>query len=169
MGMDTREVISTRRSIVLVDDFAEFYRQRYPAAVRLAWLLTHDHSSTEDVVQDAFVRLRRRFGDVTNPQAYLRMCIVNGCRDRARNARRSSGRLRLVTAAQQSSSNDQPSELVDAVAVLPYKQRAAIVLRYWADLPRRKSPRSSAYNQKPSARLFLAPSTLSERTCLNEH
>lgn len=135
MGVDTREGISTRQSIVIIDDFAEFYRERYPAAVRLAWLLTHDHSSTEDVVQDAFVRLRRRFADVTDPQAYLRTSIVNGCRDRARNARRSSGRLRLVTAAQPTSSNDHPSELVDAVAVLPYKQRAAIVLRYWADLP----------------------------------
>ena len=40
------------------DDFSDFYREAYPGAVRLAWLLTHDHAAAEDVVQDAFVRLR---------------------------------------------------------------------------------------------------------------
>ena len=33
------------------------------------------------------------------------------------------------------SSTDQPSELLDAVARLSYKQRVVLVLRYWADLP----------------------------------
>lgn len=42
------------------DDFAGFYREAYPGAVRLAWLLTHDHAGAEDVVQDAFLRLRPR-------------------------------------------------------------------------------------------------------------
>ena len=32
------------------------------------------------------------------------------------------------------SSTDKPSELLDAVGRLPYKQRAVLVLRYWADL-----------------------------------
>jgi RNA polymerase sigma factor (sigma-70 family) len=32
------------------------------------------------------------------------------------------------------SSTDKPSELLDAVAHLPYKPRAVLVLRYWADL-----------------------------------
>jgi RNA polymerase sigma factor (sigma-70 family) len=32
------------------------------------------------------------------------------------------------------SSIDKPSELLDAVAHLPYKQRTVLVLRYWADL-----------------------------------
>ena len=41
------------------DQFSDFYREAYPGAVRLAWLLTHDHAAAEDVVQDAFVRLRR--------------------------------------------------------------------------------------------------------------
>jgi RNA polymerase sigma-70 factor (sigma-E family) len=118
-----------------IEEFADFYRQHYPGAVRLAWLLTHDNSSTEDVVQDAFVRLQPRFDEVTDPRAYLRTCIVNRCRDRARSAQRSSARLRLVSATAPRTSSDHPSELIDAVAVLPYNQRAAVVLRYWADLP----------------------------------
>jgi RNA polymerase sigma factor (sigma-70 family) len=123
------------RDKIAVDAFGDFYRQHYPGAVRLAWLLTHDNSLTEDVVQDAFLRLQPRFDGALDPPAYLRTCVVNGCRDRARGAKRSASRIRLVAATERSTSNDRPSELLDAVATLPYNQRAAVVLRYWADLP----------------------------------
>ena len=116
------------------DDFTDFYRDAYPGAVRLAWLLTHDHAAAEDVVQDAFVRLRPRLTAVEHPTAYLRTAIVNGCRDRTRSADRAEAgwrRLRVVT---DMTSTDKPSELLDAVVQLPYKQRAVLVLRYWADL-----------------------------------
>jgi len=116
------------------DEFTAFYRDAYPGAVRLAWLLTHDLAAAEDVVQDAFVRVRPRLAMVSQRAAYLRTAIVNGCRDRARSAGRADAgwrRLRVVTAV---TSTDKPSELLDAVAHLPYKQRAVLVLRYWADL-----------------------------------
>jgi RNA polymerase sigma factor (sigma-70 family) len=116
------------------DDFAGFYRGAYPGAVRLAWLLTHDHAAAEDVVQDAFVRVRPRLATVTHRGAYLRTAIVNGCRDHARSAGRADAgwrRLRVVTDV---SSTDKPSELLDAVSALPYTQRAVLALRYWADL-----------------------------------
>ena len=117
------------------DDFVGFYRDAYPGAVRLAWLLTHDHAGAEDVVQDAFLRLRPRFAAIENPTAYLRTAIVNGCRDRARSAGRSDARLRRIMVLTEASSTDHPDELLDAVAHLPYRQRAVLVLRYWADLP----------------------------------
>jgi RNA polymerase sigma-70 factor (sigma-E family) len=116
------------------DDFTAFYREAYPGAVRLAWLLTHDHAAAEDVVQDAFVRVQPRLATVDHRGAYLRTAIVNGCRDRARSAGRADTgwrRLRVVTDV---SATDKPSELLDAVAQLPYKQRAVLILRYWADL-----------------------------------
>lgn len=115
--------------------FAEFYCEHYPIAVRLAWLLTHDNSIIEDVVQNAFVRLHPRFDDALDRPAHLRTCVVNGCRDRARNAQRSAARLRLVSTTELGVDSDHPPELLDAVAALPYKQRAVVVLRYWADLP----------------------------------
>lgn len=80
MGVDTHQLAASDNIGASVsDEFGEFYRQHYPAAVRLAWLLTHDHSSTDDAVQDAFVRMRPRFETVADGPAYLRMCIVNGC------------------------------------------------------------------------------------------
>jgi RNA polymerase sigma factor (sigma-70 family) len=131
----TIESPPSSESDTATDAFADFYRARYPGAVRLAWLLTHDHSLTEDVVQDAFIRLQPKFGAVLDHPAYLRMCVVNGCRDRARGDVRSTTRFRLLSAAADTSTADHPSELLDAVATLPYNQRAVVVLRYWADLP----------------------------------
>ena len=116
------------------DDFTGFYREAYPGAVRLAWLLTHDHDAAEDVVQDAFVRLRPRLTTVSHRSAYLRTAIVNGCRDRARSAGRADAGLRRIRLVATTSSTDSPSEMLDAVVRLPYKQRAVLVLRYWADL-----------------------------------
>ena len=117
------------------DDFALFYRDAYPGAVRLAWLLTHDHAAAEDVVQDAFMRLRPRLATIEHRNAYLRTAIVNGCRDQARSAGRADAGLRRIGVGAEVSSTDQPSELLDVVARLSYKQRAVLVLRYWADLP----------------------------------
>lgn len=117
------------------DDFALFYREAYPGAVRLAWLLTHDHHAAEDVVQDAFMRVRPRLATIEHRTAYLRTAIVNGCRDRARSTGRADAGLRLIKITAEVSSTDKPSELLDAVAGLPYKQKVVLVLRYWADLP----------------------------------
>lgn len=133
--MSVGSLPSTDSEETATPGFADFYRQHYPAAVRLAWLLTHDNSSTEDVVQDAFVRLRPRFDGVLDRAAYLRTCVVNGCRDSARGAQRSATRLRLLSVTERTATTDRPSELLDVVATLPYNQRAAVVLRYWADLP----------------------------------
>jgi RNA polymerase sigma factor (sigma-70 family) len=133
-GTDAIAMIPTRAD----DDFTDFYRDAYPAGVRLAWLLTHDHAAAEDVVQDAFVRLRPRLHTVEHRVAYLRTAIVNGCRDRARSAGRADSGLRRMRMVVPASSTDQPCELVDAVGHLPYKQRAVLVLRYWADLPERE-------------------------------
>jgi RNA polymerase sigma factor (sigma-70 family) len=117
------------------EEFTGFYRDAYPGAVRLAWLLTHDQDAAEDLVQDAFVRLRPRLATIEHRTRYLRTAVVNGCRDRARSAGRADAGLRRIRLVAEVSSTDRPAELLDAVAGLPYKQRAVLVLRYWADLP----------------------------------
>jgi RNA polymerase sigma factor (sigma-70 family) len=117
------------------EEFARFYREAYPSAVRLAWLLTDDHGAVEDIVQDAFVQLHARQATVEHAKAYLRAAIVNGCRRRARSAGRARTGLRRVSLTAEVSSIDRPSELFDAIARLPYRHRAVLALRYWADLP----------------------------------
>lgn len=117
------------------DDFVRFYREAYPGAVRLAWLLTHDHHAAEDVVQDAFVRVRPRLGTVEHRHAYLRTAVVNGCRDRARSAGRAEAGMRRLDVVRDIEPAAEPSTLLELVARLPHRHRAVLVLRYWADLP----------------------------------
>jgi RNA polymerase sigma-70 factor (sigma-E family) len=116
------------------DTFTAFYRDRYAATIRLAWLLTSDPAQCEDAVQDAFARVHARWADVTDPAAYLRTVVVNGVRDRARRRGREERRLRLARPLVEVV-DQQDLVLLDAVAHLRYRQRAAVVLRYWADLP----------------------------------
>ncbi len=49
--------------------FAEFYRQAYPWAKRLAHLLLGGAADAEDVVQDAFTHVHARYGNVLAPDA----------------------------------------------------------------------------------------------------
>src|SRR5438552_3086993 len=96
--------------------------------VRLATLLLDSQALAEEVVQDCFVRLHPRFDRVDEPVAYLRRSVVNACHSAGR--RRALERSRLGVerpAVVELGAN----ELLDALGALPYRQRAALVLRYY--------------------------------------
>ena len=109
----------------------DLYRERYGPMVRLAYLMTGDRSAAEELVQDAFVRVHRSWSSATNPPAYLRVAVVNGCRSWWR--RRMLERRRRPAAAEHSTLGAR--ELLDALDVLPSRQRTAVVLRFYEDLP----------------------------------
>lgn len=122
----------------------DMYRQYAPGATRLAYLLLGDASASADVVQDAFVRLFVRFRHIRNRDAswaYLRITIVNLCRDRVRKQaveRRGLERERAETARRPAWTDPPDVELrmllIAALERMPYRQRAAVVLRYYEDL-----------------------------------
>ena len=75
-----------------------------------------------------------RFESIDNPDGYLRATIVNLARDQRRAANRRQAReLRVVGDGQARTNRCTSPRLLDALARLPYEQRAALVLRYWAD------------------------------------
>jgi RNA polymerase sigma-70 factor (sigma-E family) len=123
---------------------ALFQTQRLPM-VRLARLLVDDLETAEDVVQDAFGALHRKWGSITSHDAaigYLRACVVNGSRSVLR--RRRTARGYTWPDANRSSGEGADSgvlvaeehrEVLDALRRLPARQREVIVLRYWAELP----------------------------------
>jgi len=126
-------------------DLAELYRRHVPGAVRLAYLMTGDQVLAEDLAQDAFVRLTGRFAHIRNPDAfpaYLRRTVVNLVKNHYRRLGverthlESYGHLPPATHELPDSATE---ELVrTALLGLPYRQRAAIVLRYYEDLPEKR-------------------------------
>lgn len=113
------------------DPFVELYRERYEPMVRLAYLLTGNRAVAEELVQDAFVNVHRAWARAENPAAYLRTAVVN--------ATRSWGRRQSLEVRRRPAPPD-PSVLVademwDTLQVLSARQRAAIVLRFYEDLP----------------------------------
>jgi RNA polymerase sigma-70 factor (sigma-E family) len=111
--------------------FVDLYRGAYAPMVRLAHLLTAADPAAEELVQDAFLRVRSRWDQVDNPSAYVRAAVVNACRNHQRR-RVLERRHRAVVVR---TAEDAPDELRDAITALPGRQRAAIVLRYYEDLP----------------------------------
>jgi RNA polymerase sigma factor (sigma-70 family) len=114
--------------------FDGFYRAHWTEAVRLAYLLTGSASTAEDLAQDAFVAVHQRFREIERPAAYLRSSIVNGARSQFRRASRRERALRLVSPVD-ATEPLRAHELLDVVDALPYRERAVLVLRYYADLP----------------------------------
>lgn len=121
---------------------AALYEAHAPDAFRLAYLLTGDREGAADVVQDAFVRLFGRFRDLREPHAfgaYLRRTVVNLCRDRFRRLRSERARNARERSLRAEVARDLPDvETQDAIGQairrLPYRQRAALILRYYEDL-----------------------------------
>jgi RNA polymerase sigma-70 factor (sigma-E family) len=114
------------------DEFVIFYRSEYPATVRLAVVLTYSPEAAEDIAQEAFARVHRRFEALDNPAAYLRVSTVNLCRELHRRKSREWHHLRRLPAPAQSVPLGA-GELLDVLARLPERQRTVLVLRYWAD------------------------------------
>ncbi len=110
--------------------FVELYRASYDPMVRLAYLLVGSQSLAEEVVQEAFVRIRGHLDGVEHPGAYLRSTVVNLARNQLR--RRALERD-VAARARPEASVDEVDELSDALAALPYRQRAVLVLRYYQD------------------------------------
>jgi RNA polymerase sigma-70 factor (sigma-E family) len=118
------------------DVFDEFFRTSYAGAVRLAHLLTGDRWAAEDIAQEAFTRLHPRYARLDNPAAYLRVTVVNAAQSFHRRRGREEARLRRVAAPPGSSeaADAETHELLDIIDHLPYRQKAVVVLRYYADL-----------------------------------
>jgi RNA polymerase sigma-70 factor (sigma-E family) len=122
----------------------DLYARNAPAALRLAYFLTGNRELAEDLVQEAFVRLAGRFRHLRQPDAvnsYLRRIIVNLFTSHLRRSRLERAWLsRQGGESAVPVSEDDPAlrdELWQALRALPDRQRAAIVLRFYEDLPER--------------------------------
>jgi RNA polymerase sigma factor, sigma-70 family len=138
-------------------EFEDFYASAWARGVRLAALLTQDASVAEEVAQEAFVAVLERWADLGEPAGYLHRCITNAAsmyHRRAGTQRRKLPMLHSLDAA-----SLEFDELADAVAALPFRQRAVLVLRYHAGLSEREI--ADALGCRPGTVKSLASRALS--------
>ena len=135
---ETSAGVSTSRPSSTMD---ELYARHITRAVRLAYLMTGEREASEDIAQDAFIRVFGRWRHLRRPElfeAYLRKAVINGARSHAR--RRSVEKRFLAReAGLRPDATAEPSALLDGrlrevLLSLPPRQRAVVVLRYYEDL-----------------------------------
>ena len=115
-----------------VETFDACYRRLWPPMARLAHLVTGSAALGEEVAQDAFLGLQQRWGSVEQPDAYVRSAVLN----RARSAGRRAQRERPGEVPEHGRDLTPEADAVwDVLRRLPQRQRAAVVLRFYADLP----------------------------------
>lgn len=123
----------------------ELYRVQVAPLQRLAFLLTSDHHLAEDITQQAFVKFYRRFFALRDPAAapaYLRRTVVNLARSHHRSGRREREHLEAQAPAAEAPAERSVEDhdlMVQTLVALPYRQRAAIVLRFYEDLTERQA------------------------------
>ena len=125
------------RAEVLLD---KLYRAHAAGALRFALMLTGDRPLSEDLVQEAFVRVAAKLDGLRDKDAfgaYLTRAVANLAKSHFRRQQVAKRHTRTVDAA---------SLVVDPVDVatndalliglrrLPVQQRAALILRYYDDL-----------------------------------
>lgn len=114
------------------DCFRALWDDEFDRQVRRATLiLAGDRAAAQDVVQNAFVKLHRRWGSVRQPVHYLSRAVLNGCRDELRRWTRVD---RHATTPEVAEEVPDLSWVLDAVAQLGWRDRAVIVLRYYEQL-----------------------------------
>ena len=118
------------------------YQAHALALVKLAFLMTGDQPTAEDVVQDAFLGLTRRWrslNDMDNALGYLRTSVLNGCRSVHRVRFRRQG-ITLEAPKDSASAEDIAllgevnHQVLLAIRRLPARQRESVVLRYYLDM-----------------------------------
>ena len=120
------------------------YQAHALGMIRLAHIMLGDRASAEDVVQEAFCGLYRRWShlaDYGSAVPYVRSAVLNRCRSVLRRRTTSlaprglGGQPEPVISAESAVlTREERDEIMRAVRRLPQRQREALVLRFYLDL-----------------------------------
>ena len=115
------------------DSFDGFYTNRWGATVRLVFMVVSDSGIAEEIAQEAFIRVHSHWDTLDSPDAFLRTVTMNLCRSQLRR-----GKLEQQHAHDRGALSVGAPELDEtwlAISRLPFRQRAVLALKYYADLP----------------------------------
>ena len=137
-------------------ELREFVAARGAALSRAAYLLTGDHQAAEDLVQDTYVVLVRRWQKhgAVDPEAYVRRIMytrfVDGWRRRRRLLELPWASPPDAPRGDETDASTDRLTLEEALGHLTQRQRAVVVLRFYEDLT----------EVQTAAALDLSPSTV---------
>ena len=123
------------------NDFDRFVTDNSDALLRTVYLMVGDLHEAQDLVQETLFKVASKWPRVSrmdNPMAYTRRILINQALNGASKRSRNRAELKATPLAETAASAaplDIHDELFDALAALPPRQRAALVLRYFLDLP----------------------------------
>jgi RNA polymerase sigma-70 factor (sigma-E family) len=111
--------------------------------VRLAHVMLGDRAAAEDVVQEAFGGLYRRWhhlSDTDRALPYVRSAVLNGCRSALRRQRTRHDATDVpathaISAEATVLTSEERREVMRALRLLPDRQREVLVLRFYLDEP----------------------------------
>jgi RNA polymerase sigma-70 factor (sigma-E family) len=121
-------------------ELADYVSARWPALVRYATVVCGDAADGEELAQAALVRVTSRWWlirDRDNLDAYVRKAIVRGHLNLRSRLRRREDRVESPPATVLADATEEVGRSIDirrALAALPARQRAVLVLRYLDDM-----------------------------------
>ncbi|MDQ1461313.1 MAG: hypothetical protein QOI08_2797 [Actinomycetota bacterium] len=126
-----RDSVKSVQSQRVAATFDETFQSERAALARLAHLLTGSRAIGEEILQEAFISLHRRWDEVDNPAAYVRTTVINLARSAQR--RRRLERRHAASLLPNLSLPPEIDETWRLIQRLPVNQRAVIVLRFYED------------------------------------
>lgn len=125
-------------------DLQQLYQEHFVSLTRLAAMVVRDRETAEDVVQDCFVAVHRKWPkfarwDEPRVLGYVRAAVLNGARSQVRRrivAQQHPEPVSGVMAAAENTALARPadSEISALLAQLPQRQQEVLLLRYLLDL-----------------------------------
>jgi RNA polymerase sigma-70 factor (sigma-E family) len=125
-------------------EFAAFYVATWPRLFRTTYAVAGDRQLTEDALQTAFAQAWSRWSRVSaanDPVAYVRRMAINAALARHRRAfsRRETSVPELPEPTEAPAAGMDDREAIwQVIRILPPRQRAVVVLRYYEDLSERE-------------------------------
>jgi len=137
----TDGVISADAEQVPAREVTALYEAHALSLFRLAYVILGDRPAAEDVVQEAFLGLYKRWGklrDTASAPGYLRTSVLNGSRmvlrSRTRHDGRAASELPWESAEATAIVGEEHRHLLLAIQALPPRQREVLMLRYYLEL-----------------------------------
>jgi RNA polymerase sigma-70 factor (sigma-E family) len=148
---NTTDLPPPAQTSVPAEAVTALYRAHALGLIRLAVVMLGDRPAAEDVVQEAFCGLYRRWyslSDTGKALSYVRSSVINGCRSVLRRRPRQAGLDPLTgeppgeSAESAALIGEEHRQVLTAIRRLPNRQREVLVLRFYLDLDEAEIARS---------------------------